>query len=147
MRSSPGRIGPAYLLTPALLSLLAISPGTPDASDRSSGGLRQDSLPVAVAATLEEWLPEQLRESGVPGAAIAVVGAGGIVWEASYGHVDGPGSRPVDDETLFAIRSVSKSVTSLAVLVAVQEGLVDLDVPISDYLPDFTVRSRFEAHP
>ena len=140
-------IRPALLIPPALLSLLAISPDTPDASDVSRLRSPGDSLPEAVAATLEEWLPEQLRESGVPGAAVAVVGGERIVWEAVYGKVGGPQSRPVDTETLFAVRSVSKSVTALAVLVAVQEGLVDLDVPISEYLPDFSVHTRFEANP
>jgi CubicO group peptidase (beta-lactamase class C family) len=147
MRSRPGRIRPALLIAPALLSLLAITPDTPDASDLSRLRPPGDTLPEAVADTLEEWLPEQLRESGVPGAAVAVVGAEGIVWEAAYGNLDGPQSRPVDTETLFAVRSVSKSVTSLAVLMAVQEGLVDLDAPISEYLPGFTVKSRFDANP
>ena len=140
-------IRPALLMLPALLSLLAVSPDTPDASDLSRLRHPGDSLPEAVAATLEEWLPEQLRESGVPGGAVAVVGGERIVWEAAYGNVGGPQSRPVDTETLFAVRSVSKSVTALAVLVAVQEGLVDLDAPISEYLPDFSVHTRFEANP
>jgi CubicO group peptidase (beta-lactamase class C family) len=42
---------------------------------------------------------------------------------------------------------MSKSFTALGVLVAVQDGLLDLDAPITDYLPDFSVRSRYEDHP
>jgi CubicO group peptidase (beta-lactamase class C family) len=147
MRSYPGRIRPALLVLPALLSLLAVAPDTPDSSYLPRLGPPGDSLPEAVAATLEEWLPAQLRESGVPGAIVAVVGGAKVVWEAAYGKVGSPQSRPVDTETLFAVRSVSKSVTALAVLMAVQEGLVDLDAPISDYLPDFSVHNRFGAHP
>ena len=37
--------------------------------------------------------------------------------------------------------------TALAVLVAVQDGLVDLDTPIAKYLPEFTINSRFDPHP
>lgn len=127
--------------------LPAVRPDASEASDTTARQPRGDSLPQAVAATLESWLPGQLEESGVPGAVALVVGRDGILWEASYGRVDGPGSRPINTETLLAIRSVSKSVTSLAVLFAVQEGLVDLDAPIREYLPDFTVHTRFKAHP
>jgi CubicO group peptidase (beta-lactamase class C family) len=134
-------------MLPALLPLVAVSPDAPNAAGLSRLQSPADSLPEVVAATLDEWLPEQLRESGVPGAAVAVVGSDRTVWEAAYGNVEGPQSRLVDTETLFAVRSVSKSVTALAVLIAVQEGLVDLDVPISDYLPDFTVHTRFESDP
>ncbi len=53
----------------------------------------------------------------------------------------------VDATTIFSIQSMSKSFTALAVLMAVQDGLVDLDTPIAEYLPDFTVNSVFDEHP
>src|SRR5690606_15237482 len=43
--------------------------------------------------------------------------------------------------------STSKTFTATAVMLAVQEGLVTLDTPISEYLPDFTVNSRFDKNP
>jgi CubicO group peptidase (beta-lactamase class C family) len=42
---------------------------------------------------------------------------------------------------------MSKSFTAAAVMLAVQEGLVELDSPISEYLPEFRVNSIFEARP
>jgi CubicO group peptidase (beta-lactamase class C family) len=45
------------------------------------------------------------------------------------------------------VASVSKTVTTTAILLAVQDGLLDLDAPITTYLPWFTVRSRLEPHP
>ncbi len=54
---------------------------------------------------------------------------------------------PIDEHTLFSIQSISKNVTALAVMFAVQDSLVKLDVPISEYLPDFTVNSCFEIEP
>jgi CubicO group peptidase (beta-lactamase class C family) len=101
----------------------------------------------AIAAALSGWLPEQLKERGVPGAAVAVVDRDGAVWEKAWGVTDGPGSSSITLDTLFNIRSISKSVTALGVLMAVQDGLVDLDTPISEYLPEFTVRSSFDEHP
>jgi len=106
-------------------------------------------LPIAdeVAAALSEWLPEQLDGAGVPGAAVAVVGNREIIWERVYGVAGGTGSAQITEDTVFCIRSITKSVTALAVLMAVQDGLVDLDTPISNYLPGFTVRSRFDERP
>ncbi len=53
-------------------------------------------------------------------------------------------SRP---STLFSIQSMSKSFTATAAMFAAQDGLVDLDAPITTYLPDFHVHSIFEEHP
>jgi CubicO group peptidase (beta-lactamase class C family) len=102
---------------------------------------------AAVGRVLSEWLPHQLESSAVPGAAMAVVERDGIVLEKLYGVTAEPGSSTITPDTIFCIRSISKSVTALAVLLAVQDGLVDLDTPISKYLPEFTVHSRFAPHP
>jgi len=101
----------------------------------------------AIAAAVSGWLPGQLRERSVPGAAAAVVDRNGTVWEGTWGVADGPGSSSITPDTLFNIRSVSKNVTALGVLMAVQDGLVELDTPIQEYLPEFTVHSRFDEHP
>jgi CubicO group peptidase (beta-lactamase class C family) len=104
-------------------------------------------LAEAVAAMLDEWLPKQLRESGVPGAAVTVVDDHGMVWQRAFGYLDHVGSPPIDCETLFCVRSLAKGITALAALVAVQDGLVGLDVPVKESLPDFTVQSRFDPRP
>jgi len=119
------------------------SAGEPATTQEAATG----EVAAAIAITLSEWLPGELKERNVPGAAAAVVDDSRIVWEGVFGHTDGPGSSPITPDTIFCIRSISKSVTALGVLVAVQEGLVNLDTSISEYLPDFTVHSRFEEHP
>ena len=83
----------------------------------------------------------------MPGVAVAVVDDKEILWQGVFGHTSRTGEKPVTPRTLFSIQSMSKSFTALAVLMAVQEGLLDLDRPITDYLPDFTVHSRFEVNP
>ena len=50
-------------------------------------------------------------------------------------------------DTPFMICGLSKLITATAVMLAVQEGLVKLDEPITTYLPDFKVNSRYEEHP
>jgi len=53
----------------------------------------------------------------------------------------------VSTKTIFGVESMSKVFTATAVMIAVQEGLVDLDEPIVTYLPDFTLHSAFEEYP
>jgi len=129
----------------ALCGVLA-STVTANASSSSPEGTSSD-LGEAIAEALLGWLPDQLEASGVPGAALAVIDNREIVREEVYGVTDGPGSPPITPDTVFCIRSISKSLTALAVLMAVQDGLVDLDTPISEYLADFTIHSRFDEHP
>jgi len=128
-----------------LLAFLVLGqvPVAASTADEGSG----KGVGKAIATTLSEWLPDQLKERRVPGAAVAVVDNKGILWEEVFGVTDGPGSPPITPDTIFCIRSISKSVTALAVLVAVQDGLLDLDTPIREYLPELSLKSRFDERP
>ena len=88
-----------------------------------------------------------MAEDKVPGVSCAIVDRDGILWAAGFGYADYDRKTPVTTDTTFLICSVSKTITATAVMLAVQEGLLELDVPIIEYLPQFTVHSRFEEHP
>lgn len=96
---------------------------------------------------LDNSLSEQLAEDPDGGAAIVIVDNEQIIWGKTYGDADGKGSRQVDMNTMFSVQSVSKTFTAVGVLMAVQDGLVDLDTPIKEYLPEFTVNSLYDEHP
>jgi len=100
-----------------------------------------------VVTRIRDEVINMLSETSIPGAAIAVVDDKNIIWDKVYGNVYGADSRPVDVNTIFSIQSMSKGFTALAVLIAVQDGLVDLDTPIKEYLPDFTVNSIYDENP
>ncbi len=105
------------------------------------------TLQQEVAAELDKRISQYLSQKPDFGAAIAVVDDKQIIWERMFGCVDGDSSRPVDENTIFSIQSMSKSFTALAVLMAVQDGLVDLDTPIKEYLPHFEANSIYDKHP
>jgi len=132
-----------------LLQALVWGPGCSVTQDHQQPDSEQatDEVADSVATALAKWLPERLTASEVPGAAAVVVGNDAIIWEQVFGVTGAPGSSAIARDTVFCVRSISKSVTALAVLMAVQDGLLDLDTPISDYVPDFTVQSRFDKHP
>lgn len=100
-------------------------------------GREERTLAEEVASEIKEKLPDLLSQASIPGAAVAVVDGRNVIWEEAYGHVDDEDSRPVDATTTISIQSMTKGSTALALLMAVHDGLIDLDVPISEYLPQF----------
>ena len=88
-----------------------------------------------------------MTKDKIPGLSIALVDREGLIWSAGFGYTDYDLKMPVTPDTIFSIQSMSKRLTITVVMLAVQEGLVDLDTPITEYLPDFTVKSRFEKKP
>jgi CubicO group peptidase (beta-lactamase class C family) len=99
-----------------------------------------------VVAELQQRVPGLLEEHRLPGIAIGICDADATVWLAGFGSTR-TGGLPIDGGTRFSVQSCSKMYTATAVLLAVQQGLVDLDAPILLYLPEFRVNSAFEEHP
>jgi CubicO group peptidase (beta-lactamase class C family) len=101
----------------------------------------------AIVQKYRELIPRLMAEQNLPGLAIAVVDERGVVWSEGFGFADYDHRTPITPDTIFSVQSTSKTFTATAVMLAVQDGLLDLDVPITTYLPDFTVHSIFEEHP
>lgn len=103
-----------------------------------------------VAGVVEKYravIHEQMKKQGITGFAIALVTDEKVLWTEGFGCTDRTCLTQVTQDTPFSIQSMSKSFTATAVLLAVQDGLLDLDAPISTYLPDFTVNSIFDERP
>ncbi|HEY7507403.1 MAG TPA: serine hydrolase domain-containing protein, partial [Nitrososphaera sp.] len=111
-----------------------------------SGSITSDEI----ASIVEQYRPEilaHMQRENIPGLAITVVDDKNILWSEGFGYTDSDQKIPVTPNTLFSIQSMSKSFTATAAMYAVQDRLVDLDEPITTYLPDFHVNSIFEGHP
>jgi CubicO group peptidase (beta-lactamase class C family) len=106
-----------------------------------------DSGTAAVIAKYQTQIPQLMAEQNVPGLAVAVVDGNHVLWEQGFGYADQDKQTSVGLNTIFSVQSMSKLFTATAVMQAVQAGRVSLDVPITTYLPDFTVHSAFEQHP
>ena len=88
-----------------------------------------------------------MAKEDLPGAGICLIYQGKPVWIEGFGVTDRRSNREVTDSTIFNLESTSKNFTATAIMLAVQRGLLDLDEPITTYLPDFTVHSRFDIAP
>lgn len=92
-----------------------------------------------VATWLDGFMPYAIARADIPGAVVVVVKDGAILYQAGYGYADLEQRTPVDPATtLFRPGSVSKLVTWTAVMQLVEQGQVDLDADINQYL-DFEI--------
>ncbi len=87
------------------------------------------------------------KEIHLPGLAVALVRRDDILFARAYGYRDAARREKADANTMYGLLSLSKTVTVTGLMAAVQEGLVDLDVPIRTYLPSFRLNSRFPEDP
>jgi len=93
--------------------------------------------PEAPLAGLPQAVEESMREWRVPGLAMAVVRDDEILFQGGFGTRRTGAEEPVDTGTLFAIGSASKAFTATALAMLVDEGKVDWDAPVVDYMPGF----------
>jgi CubicO group peptidase (beta-lactamase class C family) len=93
---------------------------------------------------IDALVAQHMRANGTPGVALAVTSREGLLRVETYGYADIKSRRPVTPETLFEIGSISKSFTAICLLQLREEGKIDLQQPVTKYLPWFSVQSRFE---
>ncbi len=90
-------------------------------------------------AELEEYLVAKMEEWKVPGAAVAIVQDGELVYAKGFGVRDLDSQEPVTPETQMMIGSTTKSMTTLLMAQLVDEGNFDWDTPVVEILPTFAV--------
>lgn len=96
-----------------------------------------------VHAFLDGFLPMQLERENIAGAVVLVVKDGAIFFAKGYGYSDVEKKTPVTvDATLFRPGSISKLFTWTAVMQLVEQGKLDLDRDVNDYL-DFKIPAKF----
>ena len=81
-----------------------------------------------------------LKETQSTSASVALVSEGKVVWSQTFGRVNTAGKKP-SPTTLYGVGSVSKVVTTMAVMQLVNQGKVSLDAPVARYIPDFAMES------
>ncbi|MGD2131275.1 MAG: serine hydrolase domain-containing protein [Maricaulaceae bacterium] len=82
-------------------------------------------------------LAEDVEEGAFPGAVFLIVRDGQVVLNEQVGVHSADNPTPVTDQSLFRIFSMTKPVVTVAAMTLVEEGALDLDAPVSDYIPAF----------
>lgn len=84
-------------------------------------------------------IEDRLKELGIPGISIAVVHNGKLEWAKGYGFADKSENRLVDSLTMFLAGSISKPVAAIRAHQLVEEGKMNLDENINNYLTSWKV--------
>ncbi len=94
-----------------------------------------------VAEALSSFIRSEMEQKQIPAISIALVDNQQIVWSAGFGHART--NIPATADTIYRVGSVSKLFTDLALMQLVERGQLDLDAPVTKYLPSFQPTNRF----
>ena len=100
---------------------------------------------AGVAAELTRLIKREIDSKGIPALSIALVDDQEIVWARGFGMADPERKIPATADTIYRAGSVSKLFTDIAIMELVGRGELDLDAPITRYLPDFRPENPHEV--
>ncbi len=121
----------AFFACVALLCSLAAGQSLPAAKPESVG-LSSERLD-RIAKTVQR----NIDDKRVAGAVTMVVRHGQVAWLKAEGMQDREAGKPMQPDTIFRICSMTKPITSVAVMMLYEQGYFALEDPISNYLPEF----------
>ena len=106
----------------------------------TNGGNPQPPPPSDYTPAIEKLkaaVRHEVETKHLPAFSISLVDRDRVVWAEGFGFQDAAKKLPATAETVYRVGSVSKLLTDIAVLQLVEEGKLDLDAPVQNYLPDF----------
>ena len=104
---------------------------------------QRDTRFAAAYQRLDEYVARHMAEVGAPGMTLALADRNGLLRASEYGFADVKAGTKVAPQTLFEIGSISKSFVAIVVLQLAEEGKLDLNKPVTSYLPWLKVESKF----
>jgi CubicO group peptidase (beta-lactamase class C family) len=131
-----------YLLSLMITVLLAgCASAPPRPAELPRGDLRY------LETYMNWYFARNMGRYDVPGVSVALVSDEKILWMKAYGYADLERGVPATTRTVYQVGSISKPFTAAAVMQQVERGVFDLDAPIQKYLPDFSMKSRWDDAP
>ena len=127
------------MLTAIILTVTALTPASLlVAQDRSSQAVAPAPLEYQEAIHQSiEFVEQMMDEQQIPGVSLAILVDGEIVFSEGFGYADLENRVPMWPHTKMRIGSVSKPITSVALARLYEAGILDLDAPIQQYVPNF----------
>jgi CubicO group peptidase (beta-lactamase class C family) len=92
---------------------------------------------------LDNYIRTKKQELDAEGVSISVISKKDVLFRKGYGYSDKERQTAVTPSTLFGVGSVSKVITGIAIMQLVEQGLIDLDAPLENYIPGFSYKTHF----
>ncbi|SDH91546.1 serine hydrolase [Janthinobacterium sp. YR213] len=112
---------------------LALFCGMAQAASAPSAGL------AARLADFDGWAARRMGAERIPGVTVGF-SQGDVEWVKGYGYADLENRVPATAQSSYRLASVTKPMTAVAILQLVEQGKIDLDVPVQTYVPYFPVK-------
>lgn len=125
------------LLALLLFSSPALTAQEPERTLEQKAGILIDALPGDQAEDIWAWTQKLIDDGEIAGASAQIMRKGKVVYRGTHGELELNSGRPVQGDSLFRIYSMTKAITSVAMMQLVEQGKMELDDPISKYLPEW----------
>ncbi|MDP3854941.1 serine hydrolase [Phenylobacterium sp.] len=99
-----------------------------------AAGLAALAAPALAKDDLDVFVADEMAKAGIPGLALGLARNGTMRLARGYGFADLAGRRPVTDDTMFHIASITKTVTATAIMRLAEQGRLTLDAPVAPHL-------------
>jgi CubicO group peptidase (beta-lactamase class C family) len=123
-------------VTIALVALFFVTPKV-FAEGPIIDGPEQAGFSAAGLARIDSYIKNEIDQNKIPGAIMMIQRKGKTAYFKSFGVRDPGTKEPMSPETIFRIYSMSKPITTVAAMMLVEEGKLQLDDPLSKYIPAF----------
>ncbi|QDT02072.1 D-alanyl-D-alanine dipeptidase [Rubripirellula lacrimiformis] len=98
---------------------------------------------TAAIAKIRSAVQYEVAEKNLPALSVSLVDGDRVVWADGFGFQDSERRVPATADTIYRVGSVSKLFTDMALLQLVEDAALDLDAPVTKYLPDFQPQNDF----
>lgn len=95
-------------------------------------------------AKISEVMQQRVEDGEIVGGSVLVARRGKVVFFEQFGHMDAEAQKPWQADTIVRIYSMTKSITTAAALMLVEEGKLALDDPVEKYLPELADRTVYD---
>lgn len=115
-----------------VLLIILVGSCQTDISILQSVGISEDSLNVAT-----KRLHKYVDEGKLPGTYVKIIKDGKVVFDDKYGFIDIDKKKPIEENSLYRIFSMTKPITAVAIMSLYDQGKLNLDDKVSKYIPEF----------
>ncbi len=123
----------------AVSAATSAAPGTAPA--KSAAALAVDY--GRLKETIADLIKSEMRKNDVVGLSIALVDDQRVVWAQGFGYADERNQIAATPDTVYRAGTLTRLFTATAVMQLAEQGKLDIDRPLKQYLPEFSVKSRF----
>ncbi len=118
-----------------LLAACSVAPQRPESVARDDYD--------GIKTYLSRLIRHEMDKNDITGLSVALVDDQRVIWAEGFGYADKENNKPASAQTLYRVGSISKLLTATAAMQLAEQGKLDIDRPLEDALPEFSIRSRF----